>query len=405
MVRPGRAKVGSVRCLAGRLRRERSGQALVEFAIVAPLIVMVMLFAIWCWEIITIKLKTQEAARFATWEATAYPLHDYEKGRGALLRKGMSMRARVISRTAGRYADLDSSTFVPRGNSLIMASWTPPVVAMLNGPEELVYGGYVVNMIFGLGARVFDLISAMRYRNANPVAEALIRSGKNRGGARTARIFGAREWGFNRNGLIRGYATTYVKNNWFNTKMLFWDDKSGKLQAQTVFGDSPLPGMLIIEKNALLADSWKLHKGEDAYGGSSQRRGHSSTAFYKQVDRMYFGRRAARMVAKGFISGFYATMTAALAAAGMTPSAGISLGDFDKPAVVSRNYGTAFGGKALIREDLGYRRYDTAPNNGEYAKTLRQRGDYFMGCRQAEKLGCTDTLSQDNPFGDYLVRE
>jgi Flp pilus assembly protein TadG len=57
-----------------------AGQALVEFAIVAPLIVMILLFAIWFYELIHIKLKVQEATRYAAWEATAFPLHDYAEG-------------------------------------------------------------------------------------------------------------------------------------------------------------------------------------------------------------------------------------------------------------------------------------------------------------------------------------
>ena len=51
-----------------------------EFAIVTPLLILIIFFAVWFHELVHIKLKLQEAGRYAAWEATAYPLHDYAQG-------------------------------------------------------------------------------------------------------------------------------------------------------------------------------------------------------------------------------------------------------------------------------------------------------------------------------------
>ena len=44
-------------------------------------VMTLLLFSIYFYEVIQIKLKTQEVARFAAWEFTGYPLHDYDRGR------------------------------------------------------------------------------------------------------------------------------------------------------------------------------------------------------------------------------------------------------------------------------------------------------------------------------------
>jgi hypothetical protein len=61
-------------------------------------------------------------------------------------------------------------------------------------------------------------------------------------------------------------------------------------------------------------------------------------------------------------------------------------------------------GRLSLLEDDGSASYETAPHIGEYEATRQGRGDHFMGCPRQEMLGCTDTLAQDNPFGDYLYR-
>lgn len=390
----------SARVLRWRLRQQadrqsgrgESGQALVEFALVVPLIVTVFLFAQWGWELVQIKLKVQEAARYSAWEATAYPLHDYDKGKA----DGFSaMQTSVMADTMLRFADLNSSTLVPSGTTIWSATWTPPMVLLTDGQEEAIYGGAIPNLIFNIALQIGALVAGFLYSSQNPVALALIGSSKAQGGGSTpgkamADLFGPTAWGFNKRGYVTSRVATYVQNNWFNIRLM----------GKPIFQN---PGFLIYEQHGVMADSWRLTDGADVAGSGAP--GFSSGTMYKQVERMYLMNGTARGVAKGFAAGIYGGMLASLGQY-MTASPP-SLGDFVKAAVVMKNYrgGQDTSGQVQISEDVGNRKYDTAPMSTAYKETLKDRGDNFMGCKEAEKLGCTHTLSQDNPFGNYLIRE
>ena len=54
-----------------RLQSEE-GSALTEFAILVPSIMMIFLYSIFFTDMIEVKLKTLEAARFMTWESVVY---------------------------------------------------------------------------------------------------------------------------------------------------------------------------------------------------------------------------------------------------------------------------------------------------------------------------------------------
>ena len=71
-----------------------------------PIIILVLWFAIYFQEVLQVRLKLQEAARFATWEYTAYPLHDYEAGRSDSFDDA---EAEITELTMELYEDLDSS--------------------------------------------------------------------------------------------------------------------------------------------------------------------------------------------------------------------------------------------------------------------------------------------------------
>ena len=174
---------------------------------------------------------------------------------------------------------------------------------------------------------------------------------------------------------------------------------------------------MIWEKHGVLADSWRLDDGANVYG-STQAPGKTSTAFGKQIERMYLVNSATRSVAKGFATSLYALGTAALIGVLSPASANITVDDFTRPVVVSNSYGDSTSkGKVRISQDgrpSDNVDYDTAPATKsagsselqEYGKTLDARGTYFMGCDKEMSLGCPSaTLSQDNPFGSYLARQ
>ncbi len=71
-------------------------------------------------------------------------------------------------------------------------------------------------------------------------------------------------------------------------------------------------------------------------------------------------------------------------------------------------------GKIEIDEDSGKKSYDTSPMMDKatskvgakmYEESRSTRGNNYMACPQEESLGCTSSLSQDNPFGDYIIPE
>ena len=383
--------------------RGEKGQALTEFALVVPIIVMILLFSIWFTELVTIKLKVQEAARYVAYETTSYAMHDYSKGPSSL--SGLANKAMngATKEAVRRYADLDSTTTSSLGSRIFSAKWTRPVIFAVNQQEEAVYGGAIVNFIFGIAAAVIDLFSAMQFKNGNVVAMALVALGKDWGGARTARMFGSSEWGFNRSGYITATVSTYVTNKWFNRGV----------------GSMILPnfGVFLMDSHGVLADSWRLNKGGDVYGNTTRPGAGKAdkTAFWKQVDRIYFVNKRTRSVGKGIINVFKGIMMIALATS-LTTSPSLGQGDFMKTAVVSKNYkGNAKSGQVEIKQDRGATKtYDSAPvcascSGGEslkpYGESLKGRGKNFMGCKREMSLGCPGgTLSQGNPFGDYVDR-
>ncbi|MBK8479812.1 MAG: pilus assembly protein [Proteobacteria bacterium] len=506
-----------------RLWRETSGQALVELAIVLPLFVMLLLFAQWLWELGQIRLKAQEAARYAAWEATAYPLHDYRTApllAGAdgllgmipgipaslpFLRFGV-MAASVSLEASARYADLDSVPNATEGKrSLLMARWkTPRIIvppscgqaiggalsyfgafgdvggeiadsaldatATASGAlcgderEEMVYGGPMANLLLNILGPAVMLLSAMTYsadlRHAAdstvaPMALGMAATmigltsassalGVNAAGGAGATTFaGPPGWGFNTRGYVRAYALFEVLNPWFDVK----------LGGESIF---PRRTLRILESHGVLADSWRLNEGgavahtklrvESATDSDNLQRGLLEEAgdqlgglakqayewlqagqsllargtlqpndpgFRAQVERMYFQNDSTRSVARTFLTlmhGAFAIGGGFLGYLQGLPSVP-AVDDWMKAAVVSVPYvidaktDKPGGGVIAVPEDFGAQLYNTAPTIGEYGATLRKRGKFFMGCPDAQQQGCTDTLVQHNPFGNYLSRD
>jgi hypothetical protein len=86
------------------------GSAMAEFAVVAPVLVMLVLFADFFHDAVVTKLKTQEAARFGAWEFTSLPLSDYYAGTAAA-HQALFNRAQGLISTdlTTKYAGFDSS--------------------------------------------------------------------------------------------------------------------------------------------------------------------------------------------------------------------------------------------------------------------------------------------------------
>ncbi len=391
------------------------GVALTEFAILLPMMLTILLFTIWLWELSQVRLKLQEAARYAAWEATAYPQHDYEAGAAALWPRFLEMSGLITAEATVRYADMNSASLAPvtlggqLKNNLMMAEWDLPAILVLDSPEEFIYSGPASNEFINIGDTVFrivapliDLLSAWRYTNPNTVAESLIGTGGTTvggialGGAGAGRVFGQPHWGFNRGGYTRSVVTTYVKNEWFNVRLM----------GRPIFkGQS---GVQLIEHYGLMTDAWKLQDGTDVAGSASGK------GYWRQVQRMYLGTPQSQVVLATWVTTFLSLMTSTLASTNSLtyPPYLNPVTDFIKPVVVSKNYGGGAlssalprMGKVTVYEEGSAAQYDTIPANKEYYKTLKNRGAYFMGCKEQQKLYCGATLGQDNPFGDFVSRQ
>ena len=405
-----RVRKASWRRIWGRLRGDCRGQALTEFVIVLPIIVMMFLFSLWFFELVVVKIKVQEAARYAAFEATSYPLHDYKQGGSALTSLAGTMSQEVSAEATKRYSDLDSSTTTSLPSGMMALSWAPPqgmapVVSVWSSSEPLIYdGGGVTGPLIQFGFQaagwLVDLISGLAYTNSNTYAQSLIAVGNNMGGGRQARMFGASSWGFNKSGYVQSMAIVTVGNAWCNQG----------IQGMLIPADACT--QTISEKYALLADSWRLHDGADVDNTKT------NSGYYKQVERMYFlggtTKTTAQTLFTGVTTPLLTTGAEVVAFAPLSALMTQYIGDFFKPTLVSKSYGSsATSGQIEVSEDDGDDKYDTSPagstdGGGDlikaYKDTRDARGEYFMGCKEPMKLGCTDSLSQDNPFGDYIVR-
>ena len=92
----------------------------------------------------------------------------------------------------------------------------------------------------------------------------------------------------------------------------------------------------------------------------------------------------------------------------------LTMNPIQEVTVYSKNYTTLSSGKRQMQEDLNSgakSTYDTAPLlpkdefDSDYQESLESRGENYMACPEVESLGCASSLSQDNPFGDYIIPE
>ena len=387
-------------------RRGDKGQALTEFALVVPMVVMILLFSVWFLELVQVRLKVQEAARYVAWEATAFKLHDYKTGKADGFSKAQSA---IMKEAQRRYADLDSTTHRHTPKRIFSAGFSKPLM-FLTQQQELAFpiGGGIGNMIYRLVMSGRAARYGLFYSSTNRTAKLL----RNKVGANVA--FGPSAWGFNQNGYVTSTVSTLLVNMWANRGTI-------GVTGEKILKDGAM-FHLLSEQYKLLVDDWHLYDGNDAVGGSKDP-GKSGGAYWKQVDRMYLMTKKGKTVLNTRVAEYAAKMTMAIMNVGVPAITTFNpLTDIVKAKVVSKRYGPKQGqkgtsGKVTLKEDESGRTkktYDTSPAcygtscpaNGlkDYGKTLKERGEHFMGCKGEMKLGCTSTLSQDNPFGDYLDR-
>ncbi|MBF94534.1 MAG: hypothetical protein CMH58_05170 [Myxococcales bacterium] len=304
---------------------DESGAALTEFAVMAPVIIVLLFFAWYFVDLVQLKLDTQEMARMVTWDAINRPMHDYDEGNhDAIIDQAAAGSVDAIRRL---YANLDST----RDGNEMPRDLT--IERRLETVESEVGSGPALN---------------------NPLVEQA----------------------FPRRGEVR----TRVQTSALGIDDFF----PHNLLVGRRFDDNPFAPMrrvLRFEENyRLLASSWRLHDGSDVRPGDQEQR------FTKQVGRVAFGGELADVV-QSFGQLFGAL--GALVGADPNPmepqvaslNYGLAtLGRGEGPE--SGRIGQSVSGGQSQFDTAPMRTDDDDGSGSVYGRTLETRGPHYMGCRR-----------------------
>ena len=93
----------------------RRGAATVEFALIVPVLVMILLFSMYLTELVRAKLKLQEFARYVVFEMTSYTLSDFANAKHD--EAFADAQREMMEEAVDRYKDMDSvEPNAPAGN-------------------------------------------------------------------------------------------------------------------------------------------------------------------------------------------------------------------------------------------------------------------------------------------------
>jgi hypothetical protein len=352
------------------------GNSLLEFALVTPILIALILYSLFFAEIIRAKLKLQEVVRYAAWEVASYPLSDYSKGNPGKSFEHASGQA--VRDAEARYAELDS-----------LASRA---------------GDFV--------GRFEDLHLEIAQTEVPWIDTNALPSFRSAGGAWSQSIFGAlasspskvlKDWGFNTHGKLRIEASVAL-NNLLLPRRFF--DRAGRgFFHVDFFGGRNLTRIPLRTGLTLIADGWALSDGADSVMKGSRagqrREGNQTSGLYRQVRRMGFLGIRDRLEHVPAVSSVLGLLHS------VAPN---PLGTY----VVSHNYApdsqvadsrdcdapgypeTARGGlnnllKSSQLDNDRPRCFDTAPFRDQasyqdslYIQMFIARGNWFMGCKYAQ---------------------
>lgn len=352
-----------------RSRRSNRGAALVETALVAPVLILISLYGLYLGEVVRARLEVQEAARFAAWEATARTLSD--PSGGAPGTRFAVARPLIEADAAARYRPLEQGTTAHQGE-----------YALALGPIQV------------------QLADSVPEWNTSALPEVRARGGGLAAIAAAASNMGAdaflRRAGFNLSGQVRADVGRQVRSR--------------------LVGLPALDALSLHQHLSLVVDGWALPDGADSRIGNGRAGSHSSggeSALHAQVSRMVFGAGAATP-----------PVAALTAMAQVVP---LPLPSLTGTFVVSHNYGPLASGERPCEGIPGYPSgagapdarhglsnlasladhqrpvcFDTAPfrDTQEYADSLyarlfSARGRWFMGCRNPQADDPSQAVDRD----------
>jgi len=382
----------------------RRGAATTEFALIVPVLVMILLFSMYLTELVRAKIKMQEFARYVVWEMTSYTLSDFAKANHDTA--FTDAKREMMEEAVERYKDLDSvEPNAPAGN--LIARYAEVQGTLENKEVPFIEGGLVLgNSNEGFASEVLGAVN---------------------GGANG--LLGL--WDFNKKGWVQSEVTMKYNNVILPTSYL--DQGQGAFFKSNTFGGRDLGSLELKQRYSMYADPWNLEDGSDATirgrrAGNHREGGGEEAAhgLYKQVNRMVFLGVGAKLKEKigiiGDLQAFIQQITPAF------------LGTF----VVSHNYTTNPSGpdeawaRDCIGEGTGIRSYpeeahgglnnldkfsqldyprpkcfDTAPfrdvpynSPPQYMQIFQARGDFFMGCKNAQAEDPSAPTSASSTQGD-----
>jgi hypothetical protein len=361
-----------------------AGGSMVEFAIVAPVLISLVMFATYFQEAVRTKLKNQEAARFAAWEFTALPLSNYvDRNHGSLFGIAKAKIARDVNTI---YRDFDSAeTNAP--TSSFVAQTTLETGSML------------------LNDLPVPLESKMSFQSLPGVGGALAGpAGALLGGANKALdIVGPPAFGFNMNGMVEVRIDATFQNKLLPNQF-FGQFKYGQIDR-----------FKMTDTMYLVADGWTLHDGRDVVPDKNQTGASlidgsgKKHPFASQVDAMSFLGLRDKLIPSQ-VQGWMGTVQSMLGAFGIPLADPIFL---NGSPVVSINYKRQAGPtyttgcnadakNQAIDGRFNLEKNNTTPDKGQFCfhtipfrttfayddsplvKVFNKSGPYYLGCRMTE---------------------
>lgn len=381
------------------LRRQR-GAAMVEFALVTPIFVTLLLWSMYFTELVRARLRLMESARFIAWEMTSYPITDFDTGNNDHDRYYEDARAEVVTNSTTRFQDLDS---VDQRNGL------PSMVMTASGYQARMQQ-MTVPPIAGQFAGMPGILSSVT---------SILSSGMN--GALGI-------WGFNTKGKVQVDVEVSVSNKILPRS--YNDQSVGQVQKEGVWGGGQLNNKVLKNKYVMIVNGWHLRDGADALmdkdhndiqrAGGHDEDGEAHTLKVQTAKMSFLGATNFITNLPGFgqvyqflsswdifpqFLGTYVTSYGFDHDSQTTPDNGCT--GSDTPG--NNNAGGISGyidlSKASELDDPGMRCFNTAPfrdtqafNGGEslYREMFEARGEFFMGCQNEQ---ADDPTTATDPNG------
>ncbi|HEX8435724.1 TadE/TadG family type IV pilus assembly protein [Archangium sp.] len=240
----------------------RRGAATVEFALVVPLLVSILMFSIFLSDILRAKLKLQEATRYVAWEMTSYTLSDYATGNHDKA-FDVAMKASMDEATE-RFKDFDS--IEPNAGPAAMMLRADPV--QVNITNKTVAG--------------VDLSRAF------PAGSGGVGSGAASAVGKTLNYF-LNHFAFNTKGQVEVEITSKLAAHMLPRRYLQKESKG--FYSVDNWGGRDLSNLPVKNRYTLIANGWHLPDGGDAVVQGKRagtHNGGSDHGLYLQVDRMNF---------------------------------------------------------------------------------------------------------------------